>query len=104
MRYPAVFESAQHKGPATLCELSYSGARLEVAAARPAVGEPVHLYVWPANQAEPIELAGRVVGERKDGFAVEFAQTGQELCQWIDALQAALGSTATPAPRRATGR
>jgi hypothetical protein len=102
--HPAFFESSHHKGPATLCEVSYSGARLEVAGELPAIGEPVQVYVWPANQAEPVELAGRVVGQRKDGFALEFAETGQELCQWIDALQAALAAGAPPAERGATGR
>jgi hypothetical protein len=102
--HPAFFESAHHKGPATLCEVSYSGARLQVAGARPAVGEQVCVYVWPSNQAEPVELPGRVVGQRKDGFAIEFAETGQELCQWIDALQASLARSAPPDDRRATGR
>jgi hypothetical protein len=45
-----------------------------------------------------------VVGQRKDGFALEFAEAGQELCQWIDALQAALATPAMPAERRATER
>jgi hypothetical protein len=102
--HPAFFESAHHKGAATLCEVSYSGARLELTGERPSVGESVHVYVWPANQTEPVELAGRVVGQRQDGFALEFEQAGQELCQWIDALQAALAATQALAPRRATGR
>jgi hypothetical protein len=101
-RHPAFFESAHHKGPAILCEVSYSGARLEVAGARPSVGEPATVYVWPAGQAEPVELAGRVVGQRGNGFALEFAEAGQELCQWIDALQAALAGAPAPDLRRAT--
>jgi hypothetical protein len=103
-QHPAFFEAAHHRGAAILCEVSYSGARLAVTGARPAVGEQVSVYVWPANQEEPVPLAGRVVGHRKDGFALEFEEVGQELCQWIDALQAALASTAPAAGRRVTGR
>jgi len=100
-RHPAFFESAHHKGAAILCEVSYSGARVETQGARPSVGESVCVYVWPANQAEPVELSGRVVGQRQDGFAVEFEEAGQELCQWIDALQAALAAAQTAEPRAA---
>ncbi len=93
-RYPAFFEAARHRGPATLCEISYSGARLEAEKGTVEVGEPVRVYLWPANRPEPFELAGHVVGLRPEGFAIEFDDAGQEVCHWIDWLHAALAATA----------
>ena len=98
-QHPVFFESPQHRGTATLCEVSYSGARLEVEGPGPRVGEPIRIYVWPSNHAEPFELAGRVVGLREDGFAVEYDEPGQAICQWIDALTTAESA----APARAAG-
>ncbi len=63
--HPVFFESSKHRGSATLSEASYSGAWLEV------------------------EQAGAVVGVREDGFAVEYEEPGQAICQWIYALQSA---------------
>lgn len=94
-RHPVFFESSKHRGSATISEVSYSGARLKVEQAGPVVGEPIRLYVWPANHAEPFELAARVGGVRESGFAVEYEEPGQAICQWIDALQ-----TAESAPPR----
>ncbi len=96
--HPAFFESSGHQGSATLTEVSYSGARLQVEQAGPLLGEPVRIYVWPTNHAEPFELAGHVVGLRDDGFAVEYAEPGQAICQRIDALR---NAEATPAPSAA---
>jgi hypothetical protein len=69
-----------------LSEVSYSGAMLQAEAPAPVLGESVHILVWPANHAEPFEIAGRVVGVREGGFAVEYEEPGQAICQWIDAL------------------
>jgi len=87
--HPVFFEGSKHRGSATLSEVSYSGAWLEVEQAGAVVGEPIRIYVWPANHAEPFELAAHIVGVRKDGFAVEYEEPGQAICQWIDALQSA---------------
>ena len=87
-RFPAFFEAGDHQGPATLCEVSYSGARFETQHAVPEHRSTVRAYVWPPSQAEPFELVGVVIGKRPDGFAIEFEQPGQQICQWIDALQA----------------
>ena len=92
---PVFFESAEDRGSATLSEVSYSGARLEVEPVGVVVGELIHIYVWPTNQAEPFELMAHVVGVREEGFAVEYEEPGQAICQWIDALQ-----TAESAPPR----
>ena len=85
--HPAFFESPDHQGSATLAEVSYSGARLQVEQVGLVVREPVRIYVWPTNHAEPFELAGHVVGLLDDGFAVEYEEPGQAICQCIDALQ-----------------
>ena len=89
LEHRAFFESSEHQGSATLTEVSYSGARLQVDRTGPALGESVRIYVWPANHPEPFELAGHVVGLRDDGFTVEYQEPGQAICQWIDSLQAA---------------
>lgn len=102
-QHPAFFETPGHSGSALLAEVSYSGARLEVTGARPAPGDPARIYVWPANQREPFELSGIVVGVREDGFAVEYEQAGQEICQWIDTLEAAEGIPTPSAPERSRG-
>lgn len=91
----AFFESVKHQGSATLVDISYSGARLQLEREAPPVGESVCIYVWPPNQPEPYELAGHVVGLRDDGFTVEFEEPGQVICQWIDALQ--ISETPSPA-------
>jgi hypothetical protein len=83
-----------------LREASYSGARLEVSDARPVLGELARIYVWPASHPEPFELTGTVVGLRDDGFAVEYAEAGQEICQWIDALETAQSIATPSAPER----
>ncbi len=93
---PVLFESSEHRGSATLSEVSYSGARLEVEQAGAAVGgELIRINVWPTNHAEPFELTAHVVGVREGGFAVEYEEPGQAICQWVDALQ-----TAESAPPR----
>ena len=101
IRHPAFFETVEQKGAATLIEMSYSGARVEASDVRLTRGEPVRLYVWAQHQAEPFELAGTVASVRGDGFAIEYARVGQEICQWIDALQ--LGSSAEPTPAQGEG-
>ena len=98
------FESADRRGTALLVEVSYSGARLELEGPCPGAGETVLLYVWPESQAEPFELAGRVVGSRPDGFAVEYEEVGQEICQWIDALETADPPARGPAAERAEAK
>ena len=90
--HPVFFESSKHRGSATLSEVSYSGAWLEVEQAGAVVGEPIRIYVWPTNHAEPFELAAQIVGVREDGFAVEYEEPGQAICQWIDALETAESS------------
>jgi len=98
---PVFFESAEHSGSATLSEVSYSGARLEVESPGPPVGASIRVYVWPPNHAEPFELAGHVVGTREDGFAIEYEEPGQAICQWIDTLRSAEGAESpTPDARR----
>jgi hypothetical protein len=87
--HPAFFESSGHRGAATLSEVSYSGAGLQAKNSGLAIGEPVRILVWPANQAEPFEIAARVVGLSEGGFAVEYEEPGQAICQWIDALHIA---------------
>lgn len=103
-RSPVFFESAGQRGSGLLAEVSYSGARLELAGAHPANGETVLLYVWPPSQAEPFELVGRVVGSRDDGFAVEYEEVGQEICQWIDALESAEPAVPETSGTERTGR
>jgi hypothetical protein len=98
--HPVFFESTGHQGSATLAEVSYSGARLQVEQLGPLLGEPVRIYVWPTNHAEPFELVGHVVGLRDDGFAVEYEKPGQAICQWIDALQTAEAAPPPPAGER----
>ena len=98
--HPVFFESTGDQGSATLAEVSYSGARLQVEQVGPVLGEPVRSYVWPTNHAEPFELARHVVGLRDDGFALECEEPGQEICQWIDALQTAEAAPPPPAGER----
>jgi hypothetical protein len=50
--HPVFFEGSKHRGSATLSEVSYSGARLEVEQAGAVVAEPIRICVWPANHAE----------------------------------------------------
>ena len=85
--HPAFFESSGQCGTATMTEFSYSGARLHSESPAPLVGELLRILVWPQRHAEPFEIAGRVVGMREQGFAVEYVNPGQALCQWIDALR-----------------
>ncbi len=100
LAHRAFFESGKHQGSATLVDVSYSGARLQLEQEGPPVGESVRLYVWPPNQPEPFELIGHVVGLRDDGFTVEFEEPGQAICQWIDALQTAEAAPPPPAGER----
>ena len=99
-QHPAFFETPCCSGSALLCEVSYSGARLEVSDAQPVLGDPARIYVWPANHPEPFELTGTVVGLRDNGFAVEYEEAGQEICQWIDALEAGQNIATPSAPER----
>jgi hypothetical protein len=99
-RYPAFFESNHSQCPAILCEISYSGAGIEIERGLPAIGADVRVYVWSASQSEPFELAGRVVGRRGKQFAMEFEEAGQALCQWIDRLHAEIEAEAAAAPAR----
>jgi len=87
--HPVFFESDKTKGAAILTEVSYSGARLQLQTELPARGDSVRIYVWPPNHAEPFELMGHVVSLYDDAFGIEYEEPGQEICQWIDALEAA---------------
>jgi len=98
IRHPVFFETLDHRGAGTLIEVSYSGARVAVDGVRLVRGEKVRLYVWPPRQEEPFELAGTVANVRSDGFAIEYERAGQEICQWIDALQVAVGGEPAAEP------
>jgi PilZ domain len=101
VRHPAFFEAPGCRGSALLCEISYSGARLEADEPLPPLRATVRVYVWPERQDEPFELVGTVVGRRPDGFAVEYDEVGQQTCQWIDLLQASAdAASAETAPAR----
>ena len=98
LRHPVFFETADQKGAAMLTEMSYSGARIEAVGIRITRGEVVRLYVWAPSQPEPFDLVGTVASVGEDGFAVEYVNVGQQLCQWVDALRNETVGDASTAP------
>ena len=67
------FSSAREEGRAVLANISSSGALLERTRLRPRVGTQVRVTMFLLNQAEPLNLVGRVVRHTESGFAVQFA-------------------------------
>ena len=64
--------AGRNEGPAILKELSASGALLEPATIRPAVGDPVTIWLQVEPDEEPHALHTGVVRHTPGGFAVEF--------------------------------
>ena len=65
--------SGREEGPAILKDLSASGALLESATIRPAVGDSVTIWLQAEPDEEPDSLRTAVVRHTPDGFAVEFS-------------------------------
>lgn len=84
-RFKSLYSADDQEGAAVLAEISYSGARLERTGFQPSVGTRVCVYVWLPRQAEPFELAGKVVRQMDDGFAIEYEKPGQDICHMVDA-------------------
>jgi hypothetical protein len=84
-RFKSLYSAGDLEGSAVLAEISYSGARLEGTEYQPSLGTRVCVYVWLPRQAEPFELAGKVVSQRDDGFAIEYEKPGQDICHMVDA-------------------
>ena len=64
--------AGREEGPAILRDLSPFGALLEPASVRPAIGEPVTIWLRAELDDEPDSLLSDVVRLSPDGFAVEF--------------------------------
>ena len=84
-RFKSLYSAVDQEGSAVLAEISYSGARLECTEFQPALGTRVWVYVWLPRHAEPFELAGKVVRQMEDGFAIEYEKPGQDICHMVDA-------------------
>ena len=77
IRLVAHYDIGRMAGTGMLANISYSGALIEDANMEPEVGTPVVLYVYlkpPSafGAATPFELAGDVVRQTPNGFAIEF--------------------------------
>ena len=64
-------------GFGVLSDVSYSGALIEDASARPEIGTPIILCVYLISprgfeEETPFELAGHVVRHSSTGFAIEY--------------------------------
>ena len=64
--------AGREEGPAILRDLSPSGALLEPASVRPAVGDSVTIWLRAELDEEPDSLLTDVIRLSPDGFAVEF--------------------------------
>jgi len=84
-RFKSLYSAIDQEGSAVLAEISYSGARLEGAEFQPSLGARVCVYLWLPRHAEPFELAGKVVRQMDDGFAIEYEKPGQDICHMVDA-------------------
>ena len=65
--------SGREEGTAILKDLSVSGALLEPATIRPAVGDSVTIRLQAESDEEPDLLRTTVVRQTPNGFAVEFS-------------------------------
>ncbi len=65
--------SGREEGTAFLKDLSVSGALLEPATIRPAVGDSVTIRLQAESDEEPDSLHTNVVRQTPSGFAVEFS-------------------------------
>jgi hypothetical protein len=87
-RFESFYETDRQEGSAVLSEISYSGALLQETSFQPELGSRVSVYVWLPNQKEPFELLGQVVRFFGSGFAVEYDEPGQDICNMVDAAAA----------------
>jgi hypothetical protein len=77
IRLEAFYSSGRVDGTGALADVSYSGALVEDASMKPAIGTRVLLYLYlepPSafEAAAPFELAGHVVRHSATGFAIEY--------------------------------
>ena len=87
LRFKAEFEtlfSAERKeGAGVLSEISYSGALVEEVSNRPKVGTILRLFVF-FQPVAPEQIVGEVVRHTKNGFAIHFNETKDELRKLVD--------------------
>ena len=86
-RFDTLCSSGREEGAGTLADLSYTGARLEDASLRPALGTKVRLFVF-VQPVQPFELSGHVVRHTENGFAIAFTSLDPEVEHLVDDVAA----------------
>lgn len=86
-RFDALCSSGRAEGAGTLIDISYSGAQLEEATIRPALGTELRLYVF-VQPVSPFELVGRVVRHSETGFAIAYTVETPEARSLVDDVAA----------------
>lgn len=86
-RFDTLCSSGREEGAGTLVDLSYTGARLEDASVRPALGTKVRLFVF-VQPVAPFELSGQVVRHTERGFAIAFGSLEPEVARLVDDVAA----------------
>jgi len=90
-RFDALIAADSVHGAGELVEISYAGARLDEASARPPVGARVTLYVFVAPIA-PFEVTGRVARHTETGFAVSYDLFDPDIRRLVDDVAALVPS------------
>lgn len=82
-RFEVFCSSGREEGEGQLRDLSYSGAQICGATLRPALGSKIALFVL-VDPSPPFEVTGTVVRRLDDGFAIEFLDFSDEICNLVE--------------------
>ncbi len=82
-RFESLYSTGHSEGTGTLADISYSGAMIEGASAKPDIGKALRIYIF-VQPVSPFELVGTVVRHTEDGFAIEYPTLDDDTCRFVD--------------------
>ena len=92
-RFDVLLSTGREEGAGSLCEISYSGARLVGSSLRPHVGQQIHLYIF-IQPVAPFEISGHVARVAESGFAVDYDLFDPEIRRLVDDVAALIAAPA----------
>jgi len=94
-RFEALYSAGRADGTAELVDLSYAGARLQLASLQLALGTKVRLHVF-IQPVQAFELTGHVIRSTEDGFAIQLDVSDAELRSLVDDVAAIVAEPRHP--------
>lgn len=82
-QFESLFSTERQEGVGTLVDISHSGAMMANASLSPAIGTKLRIYVF-VQPVSPVEVIAQVVRVTDKGFAVEYADPGEQIRHLVD--------------------